>query len=47
MTGVQTCALPIWVKKLSVVGRANSVNEDVEMGCSGTYGSKEEEEHQL
>ncbi|CBI19860.3 unnamed protein product, partial [Vitis vinifera] len=35
------------VKKLSVVGRANSVNEDVEMGCSGTYGSEEEEEQQL
>ena len=32
---------------MSVVGRANFVNEDVEIGCSGTYGSKEEEEHQL
>ena len=32
------------VKKLSVVGRASSVNEDVEMGCSGTCGSEEDEE---
>ena len=35
------------VQKKSVVGRANYVNEDMEMGCSGTYGSQEEEEQQL
>ena len=33
--------------KLSVVGRANSVNENVEMGCSRTYGSEKKEEQQL
>ena len=31
---------------MSVVGRANYVNEDMEMGCFGTYGSQEEEQQQ-